>query len=117
MAKKLFSVILIILSVGLLAACKNDAASAPASTSSSQVTTDNNSPTGETAVPEDEAVDIVLGEAGLTKEEVSDLKVKAAVADNGEATYNIKFVHDSATYNYIISAETGGILEQSVQTN
>ncbi|MEX2804369.1 PepSY domain-containing protein [Streptococcus sp. H31] len=113
--QKIVSFILLILAVGLLTSCQNNTASAPAGSSSSQVTTDNNSPTGEVAVPEDEAVDIVLGEAGVTKEEAKDMQVKSSVADSGEAAYDISFIYNSATYRYLISAETGGILEQTIQ--
>ena len=61
------------------------------------------------ALSEDEAQAIALKHAGLTADQVTDLRVNYEV-DDGIAQYEVDFCHGQWEYDYQIHAETGEIL-------
>lgn len=58
----------------------------------------------------DEALDIALNHAGLTKAQISRLE-REFDRDDGRPEWDIEFVRDGWEYSYEIHAETGAILE------
>ena len=60
----------------------------------------------------EEAEEIALENAGLTREDVTFLRSEYEV-DRGVPQYEVDFIHNGQEYDYHISAENGQILEYS----
>lgn len=63
----------------------------------------------------DEAINIALKDAGLTKDQVRDLDAELD-RDAGVLHYDVDFEKDNKDYDYEIHAETGEILKKEIPT-
>lgn len=68
----------------------------------------------EKGLGENEAKAIALREADVTETQVTQLKVRQD-RDQGVDVYEVEFNYDGQEYDYEINAETGAILEQTVE--
>lgn len=67
----------------------------------------------ETKLTRDEAIDIALKDAGLTREQVQDLDAELD-RDYGTVHYDVDFEVKDQDYDYEIDADTGNILKKEV---
>lgn len=135
--KKIYSLILTLaLLLPVLAGCQNSEPAAkltdppvtlqPSATTESTVLESAPPPVQTDAPPEttapvestnkltrDEAIDIALKDAGLTKDQVRDLEAELD-RDNGVLHYDVDFEKDNKDYDYEIHAETGQILRKEI---
>lgn len=61
----------------------------------------------------DEAIDIALKDAGLTREEIQDLDAELD-RDDGTVHYDVDFEQNDRDYDYEIDANTGKILKKEI---
>lgn len=61
----------------------------------------------------DEALDIALERAGVTKDSISNLE-SVLDTENGVLVYEIDFDAGNTEYSYDVNAETGAIVERDV---
>ena len=64
-------------------------------------------------ITQDEALDIALKNASLTKENIQNLEIDYDI-ENGVLTYDIEFIYNNNEYEYEVSAEQG-IIEKEVE--
>ena len=70
-------------------------------------------PVPETKLTREEALEIALKDAGLTKDQIRDLDIELD-RDGGALHYDVDFEKDDKDYDYEIDAETGKILRKEV---
>ena len=69
--------------------------------------------TPETTISQENALEIALTDAGLTKDQIHDLDIDLD-RENGVLQYEVEFEKDNKDYDYVILAETGEILHKEV---
>lgn len=67
-------------------------------------------------ITENQAKEIALNHAGLTEDQVTNLKVKQD-RDNGRTEYEVEFRKDRTEYDYEIDTETGDILSYEIDVD
>lgn len=121
--KKLFVMILAlsVLMISLLTACgetKTEKSQSQQAKAGETIEKDQNQTPTDPAkeLTEDEAIEIALNHAELTKDAVTRLYAEYEI-DDGVPTWEINFDHERLEYDYEIHAETGKILSYDVDND
>lgn len=111
--KKLLAIILCLGLVFSLSACM----AMPKDASNNSDAQDKTSSVGEAKeLARDEAIDIALKEAGVSKEDVFDLEAEIDY-EKGVKVWQVDFDHGNREYSYNIDFTTGRIVEQDKDLN
>jgi len=105
MKKQIALVLVFALLLPLFAGCQSVLAAQHTPTPESAPATEPSS------ITRDEALEIALSDAGLTRQEIYDLEVEPD-RDKGDLHYDVDFEKDGKDYDYEIHAETGEILKK-----
>lgn len=93
--KKILALILTVFFIFAISACNNDRMSS----------------TDKPKLTEQEALDIALEQAGVTRENIMELENKLEM-DDGILVYEIDFLSGTTEYSYDVNAATGEIVER-----
>ncbi len=125
--KKLLTVLIVAIFVLALSACSstnsgNTDSQENSSTTTQSQTTENNTSSADDQQTQgttqsspnltaDEALDIALNQAGVTRESIRNLENRLD-RENGVLVYEIDFESGNTEYSYDINAETGAVVER-----
>lgn len=65
------------------------------------------------AITKDKAIQIVLSDAGLSQDQVKDLKIESD-KENGIEVYEVEFDYNGQEYHYDLRKDNGNVLKKSV---
>lgn len=121
--KKLSAILVTAILASSLTACgsantdnNNGQQSSGTGAASSQPANDQAAAQDTPAITADEALDIALEQAGVTKDSIRDLENRLE-RENGILVYEIDFDSGSIEYSYDVNAKTGDIIERDRDRN
>ncbi|MBQ8203207.1 MAG: PepSY domain-containing protein [Clostridia bacterium] len=112
--KRLLAIIFTVIFVTSLSACGTDKDMGGNGTDNNNSIVESgmaNTASGETKLSADEALDIALKEAGVTKDSISGLE-NHLDRENGVLVYEVEFRSGNTEYSFDINADTGEVVDR-----